>query len=51
MDGGVLMTDIVNYQLPIGFIESIANKLVIKGQHKEIFDFRTKKIKDLFGIF
>jgi len=51
IEGGVLMTDLVNYQPPFGFIGSIANKLVIKGQLKEIFDFRTKKIEELFGKF
>ena len=51
IDGGVLMTDIVHYQPPFGFIGSIANKLVIKGQLKEIFDFRTNKIEEMFGIF
>jgi ligand-binding SRPBCC domain-containing protein len=51
IEGGVLMTDIVHYQPPFGFIGNIANGLVIKHQLKEIFDFRTKKLQELFGQF
>jgi ligand-binding SRPBCC domain-containing protein len=51
IEGGVLMTDVVNYQPPFGFIGSITNKMVIKGQLKEIFDFRTKKLEELFGKY
>jgi ligand-binding SRPBCC domain-containing protein len=51
IEGGVLMTDIVHYQPPFGFIGNIANGLVIKRQLKEIFDFRTKKLEELFGKF
>ena len=51
IEGGVLMTDVVNYQPPFGFIPRIANTLLIKNQLKEIFDFRTKKLEELFGKF
>ncbi len=37
IDGGVLMTDIVNYQPPFRFIGSIANSLIIKHQLEELF--------------
>ncbi len=47
--GGVLMTDIVSYKPPFGFLGSIANELIIKGKLKEIFDFRTKKVEEIFG--
>ncbi len=49
--GGVLMTDIVNYQPPFGFIGRITNTLLIKQQLNEIFEFRTKKIEEMFGKF
>lgn len=51
IDGGVLMTDIVHYQPPFGFIGNLANAIVIRRQLKEIFDFRTKKLEELFGKF
>ena len=48
---GVLMTDIVSYQPPFGFLGAIANKLIIKSKLNEIFDFRTKAIEKRFGIY
>jgi ligand-binding SRPBCC domain-containing protein len=47
--GGVLMTDIVSYKPPFGFLGSIANTLLIKSKLKEIFDFRTKAVEEIFG--
>ena len=51
IEGGVLMTDIVHYQPPFGFIGRITNTLLVKNQLKEIFDFRTMKLEELFGKF
>lgn len=51
IDGGVLMTDIVSYQPPMGFLGSIANSLLIKKQLQEIFDYRTVAMEKRFGKF
>jgi len=51
IEGGVLMTDIVDYQPPMGFMGAIANQLFIKKQLNEIFTFRTKKLEEHFGKF
>jgi len=51
VEGGVLMTDIIDYQPPMGFIGAIANQLVIKKQLNEIFAFRTRKLEEYFGKF
>jgi ligand-binding SRPBCC domain-containing protein len=51
IEGGVLMTDIVSYQPPLGFLGVIANALFIKGKLKEIFDFRTVAVEKKFGKF
>jgi ligand-binding SRPBCC domain-containing protein len=51
IDGGVLMTDIVSYKPPFGFLGSIANSILIKKQLKEIFDFRVKAVENMFGRF
>jgi ligand-binding SRPBCC domain-containing protein len=51
IEGGVLMTDIVTYIPPFGFIGAIANKLFIRNKLKEIFSFRTKAVEDIFGKF
>ena len=51
IEDGVLMTDIVSYQPPFGFLGAIANALIIKNKLNEIFDFRTKAIESKFGIY
>lgn len=51
MEGGVLMTDIVSYQPPFGFLGSIANALLIRKKLKQIFDFRTQVLEEIFGEF
>lgn len=51
IDGGVLMTDIVTYSPPFGFIGAIANALFIKKQLKQIFDFRTVAVENIFGVY
>lgn len=51
IEGGVLMTDIVTYQPPFGFLGAIANRLFIKKQLNQIFDFRTLAIEKRFGKF
>ncbi len=47
--GGTLMSDIVSYQPPFGFLGAIANKIIIKKKLEEIFDFREKALIKLFG--
>lgn len=49
IEGGVLMTDIVTYQPPFGFLGAIANTLIIKNKLKEIFDYRTVAVEKRFG--
>lgn len=48
-DGGVLMKDHVHYQLPFGFLGSIAHSLFVKRQLTSIFNFRKKKVDELLG--
>jgi ligand-binding SRPBCC domain-containing protein len=48
VEGGVLMTDIVSYKPPFGFIGSIANALFIKRQLRGIFEFRKKAMEGMF---
>ncbi|MDL5514190.1 SRPBCC family protein [Arenibacter sp. M-2] len=45
---GALMTDIVSYQPPLGFLGSIANELIIKGKLQEIFEYRTNALEEIF---
>ncbi|MBE0675473.1 MAG: SRPBCC family protein [Bacteroidales bacterium] len=50
IEGGVLMTDIVTYQPPLGFLGALANKLFIKKQLRHIFDYRTIALEKRFSI-
>lgn len=46
---GTLMTDIVSYMPPLGFLGSMANSIIIKNKLEEIFDYRTKALNQIFG--
>jgi ligand-binding SRPBCC domain-containing protein len=48
VEGGVEMTDLVHYKLPFWFLGYIANSLFVKAQLKEIFDYRFKKVEEIF---
>ncbi|MDB5153965.1 MAG: hypothetical protein JWR54_2716 [Mucilaginibacter sp.] len=50
MEGGVMMTDIIHYAIPYGFIGTLANNLLVKNQIKKIFDYREDSIAHLFGV-
>ncbi len=49
IDGGVEMTDIVHYKIPFWILGDIANNLFVKKQLEGIFDYRYKKVEELFG--
>ena len=49
--GGVEMTDIVHYKNPMWFAGRIANSLFVKNKLKGIFDYRYKKVEELFGAW
>jgi ligand-binding SRPBCC domain-containing protein len=49
--GGVHMTDIINYAIPYGFIGRIANSILVENEVRGIFDYREKKVEELFGKF
>lgn len=50
IEGGVLMTDILNYAIPYGVIGRLTNKLFVGKKIKEIFEFRRRAIEELFGV-
>ena len=47
--GGVEMTDIIHYKNPMWFLGTLANELFVKKQLQGIFDFRFKKVEEMFG--
>jgi len=51
LEDGVLMTDIVSYKPPFGFLGAITNTLFIKNKLNEIFNFRTNAIEKKFGVY
>ncbi len=51
VDGGVLMTDIVTYQPPLGILGSFANYLFIKKLLRKIFVYRTVALEKRFGKY
>ncbi|MBS1653269.1 MAG: SRPBCC family protein [Bacteroidetes bacterium] len=49
IDGGVEMTDIVHYKLPLWFVGDIAHALFVRKKLNNIFTYRFNKIEELFG--
>ena len=47
-NGILVMTDKVNYALPVGFLGRIAHKLFIRKKIEEIFDFRSEILQKIF---
>jgi ligand-binding SRPBCC domain-containing protein len=48
VEGGVEMTDIVSYKLPLGFLGRLAHLMFVKRQLNGIFEYRAKVIKNFF---
>ena len=51
IEGGVEMEDIVDYKLPLGILGRLMHVLVVKKKLKTIFEYRRKKLIELFGVF
>ena len=47
-DGIVLMTDIVNFKLPMGFVGDLVAGFFVKNKVRKIFESRFKILGDLF---
>ncbi len=51
VEDGVRMTDVIDFKLPGGFLGRIAYRLLIRKQLYRIFNYRTKRLQELFGSF
>ncbi len=51
IEGGIEMTDVVHYKIPFWFFGDIANSIFIKTELERIFEFRSKKVDELFGKY
>lgn len=47
--GGVLMTDTVHYQLPLGILGELMHPLLVKNRLEHIFEYRRNKVDALFN--
>ncbi|WP_130736827.1 SRPBCC family protein [Flavobacterium sp. J27] len=49
--GGVEMEDVVDYKIPFGILGQIIHPILVKPKLDEIFEFRRKKLIELFGEY
>lgn len=49
IEGGVEMTDLVHYRLPLGPLGTLAHALFVRRQLEEIFDYRYQVLEKRFG--
>ncbi|WP_316744421.1 SRPBCC family protein [Pedobacter antarcticus] len=49
--GGVEMTDVLTYGMPLGFLGTIANSLFVANKLQQIFKYRKEKVDALFGKY
>lgn len=48
-EGGILMKDIVRYQLPFGFLGNLIHTLLVKKKIEHIFTYRRNTLEKLFN--
>tara|TARA_R100000935_G_scaffold54747_1_gene83929 strand:- start:551 stop:1060 length:510 start_codon:yes stop_codon:yes gene_type:complete len=51
IEGGVEMEDIIDYKLPLGFLGEMVQPFLVAPKLEEIFDYRRKKLTELFGEY
>ena len=49
--GGVEMEDIIDYKVPLGWLGQLVHPIIVKPKLDEIFEYRRKKLIELFGEF
>jgi ligand-binding SRPBCC domain-containing protein len=48
--GGVEMEDIIDYKIPFGWLGQLIHPILVKPKLNEIFNYRTQKLTELFGL-
>jgi ligand-binding SRPBCC domain-containing protein len=51
IEGGVEMTDALQYALPMGFFGEIVNSLIVRHRLEEVFSYRRRKIEEILGHY
>ena len=49
--GGIEMEDLIHYKIPFGIIGQLVHPILVKPKLEQIFDYRRKKLIELFGEF
>jgi ligand-binding SRPBCC domain-containing protein len=49
--GGVEMTDMIHYKLPLGRLGNLFHNILVKPRLKRIFEFRRTALEKRFGLF
>ena len=49
VEGGTLMRDVVDYELPLGPLGSLARTLFVRRSLARIFSFRRRAVSEVFG--
>jgi len=49
IDGGVEMTDVLQYSLPMGFFGELVNMLIVSRRLEEVFNYRKNRIEEILG--
>lgn len=50
IEGGVEMEDIIDYKVPMGILGQLVHPILVKPKLEEIFEYRRKKLIELFGV-
>lgn len=51
IEGGVEMEDIIDYKVPFGILGQLVHPILVRPKLEEIFNYRTKKLEELFGVY
>lgn len=49
VEGGIEMTDIVSYVIPLGIFGKIAHPIIVRKKLEEIFAYRFQKVDEIFN--
>ena len=50
VEDGVLMEDILNYKMPLGFLGDLVDSVFVNNEVKGIFSYRKKVLTERFGL-
>ncbi len=51
LEKGVIVEDLVDYKLPLGFLGQMVHPWLVRPKLEEIFGYREKKLTELFGEY